>query len=266
MLGTLRDTAENSGLPEVKSAVDQGLAQFTAFSGMSMDDLLHSLGGAQGFVLTLDPAKKVEFTVDKDQKVTVPFPRAALFLRMTDDRIFQRLDQVLAMLPNLTKVDEPNLRLRTMVFPAAPDFTVRATLAQWDKFLVLTSDDGLIRDMIAAQKSGQGFKATPEFAKLSAGMPTQGNGFSVSTQRFSETYQTLQKEMMNKNGGVPPEQKALFDKLSALQNVGNSYSVRSHVDNGWLSVGKGTAGRGSHPPAAGVGARRNRRRDRRAGL
>ena len=239
LLRTVLDTLETSGVPEVKQAVDQGLAQFTAVSAMSLDDVLRSLGGSQGVVLTLDPGKTIEVPLSTDKKQSIPLPRLALIVAMNDDRIFQRLDQTLGMIPNLVKVDEPGLKMRTMAYPATPDFTVRVTVAMWDKFLVIASDDGLLRDLIAAQKSGQGFKTTPEFTRLSAGLPTQGNGFSVVTRRFGETLKQVQSDLMNRDA-TPPEQRAFMEKLSSLQNVSESYSVSAHVDNGWLNVSKGS--------------------------
>ena len=240
ILRTVYDALENSGLPDLKRSVDSGLMQFQAMSGMSADDALQSLGGAEGIVLTLDPVKTISVQIGGgDQKTTLPLPRLALLLPMNDDKIFARLDQTLGMLPTITKVNEPGLRMRTMAFPLLPDFTVRPTVAQWGKVLVIASDDGLIRDVIAAQKSDAGFKAGPEFAKLSAGMPTEGNGFTVLTQRFGDTIKRVQTEMVKQQAGSAPDQAALLEKLYAGQNTGSNYTVSAHVEDGWLSVSKG---------------------------
>ena len=78
-----------------------------------------------------------------------------------------------------------------------PDFELRATVARWDKFLVIATDDKLVRDMIAVQKGGAGFKASPAFAKDSAGLPGQGNGFNLTTHTaHGERSATLQKQML----------------------------------------------------------------------
>ena len=239
ILRTIYDALEASGIPEIKKEMDGGLTQFQAMTGMSVDDVLQSLGGAEGEVLTLDPVKKITVPLGDGKQMTLPLPRLALIVRMNDDKIFARVDQVLGAIPMITKVDEDGLRMRTMPYPAAPNFTVRATVAQWDKFLVIASDDSLVRDMVAAQKSGHGLKATPEFAKLSAGMPTEGNGFTVLTREFGETVKTVQGELMKENNGAQDAQMAWVQKYYAGQNVGSTYSVSAHVDDGWLSVSKG---------------------------
>ena len=239
ILRTVYDALEASGIPELKRSVDNGLMQFQATSGMSADDVLQSLGGAEGVVLTLDPAKTIAVPLGGDKKMTLPLPRLALLLPTNDDKIFARVDQTLGMIPTVTKVDEPGLRMRTMAFPALPDFTVRPTVAQWDKFLVIASDDGLIRDLIAAQKSGQGFKAGPEFAKLAAGMPMEGNGFTVLTRQFGEMVKRVQSEMLKQQAASAPDQMALMEKLYAAQSIGSTYTVSAHVEDGWLSVSQG---------------------------
>jgi hypothetical protein len=46
LIGAVRETLEQSGIPELKKGVDDGLAQFASVTGMSLDDLLGSLGGS----------------------------------------------------------------------------------------------------------------------------------------------------------------------------------------------------------------------------
>ena len=245
ILRTVYDALEESGSPEIKKALDDGLAQFQATSGMTADDVLQSLGGAEGILLTLDSTKTIAVPLGGgDQKTTLPLPRLALVLPMNDDKIFARLNQTLGMLPTITKVDEPGLRMRTMAFPLLPDFTARFTVAQWGKTLVIASDDSLIRDLIAAPKSGTGFKDGPEFARLSAGMPTEGNGFTVSTQRFGDAVKRFQADTLKQQAESMPGQSALLEKVYAAQSVGSNYTVSAHVEDGWLSVSQGAQSTG----------------------
>lgn len=242
VLTTVYTLLEESGNPDLKKAVDDGLAKFTMLAGMPPDAALASLGGSQGIILTLDPAKRIDIPVKGGKTLSMPLPRLALLVRTNDDRIFQRLDLALGFVPNVVKTDEPGLRMRRVSFPALPNLTLHAAVAQWDNLLVITSDEKLIRDLQAAQKSGNGLKSTPVFAKLAAGLPTEGNGFSVVTARFGETLNRVRAEMMTGDGGMPPEQKALMEKFAFMQDVSTTYSVRAHLDNGWLSVSKGSRG------------------------
>ena len=77
----VRETLEQSGIPEVQKAVADGLSQFALVSGLSLDDFLQSLGGASGIILTLDPrpadrtpgARRREKTIDS----VAPFGRSS---------------------------------------------------------------------------------------------------------------------------------------------------------------------------------------------
>ena len=132
-----------------------------------------------------------------------------------------------------------------MPYPVMPDFELRPTVARFDKFLVIASDDGLVRDMIAVQKGGAGFKSSPAYTRLSSGLPAQGNGFSVMTQAFMKVVHDFQKQAMaSQKGGASPAQNEMLAKLLLSDTTADSYSVSAHVENGWLSVGKGPTGVG----------------------
>ena len=170
--------------------------------------------------------------------MSIPLPRLALMIEVKDDKIFNKLDEQLAQVPSITKTDEPNLKMRTSTYPLLPDYELRGTVARWDKFIVIASDDGLLRDMIAAQKGGAGFKASPLYAKLSSGLPAEGNGFSVATKAFTELVVNYQRQSMEKKGDVLPAQLVWFQKLMLSQTPKDAYSVSAHVENGWLTVSK----------------------------
>lgn len=241
LITSVRTELENARLPELKKAIDDGVSQFAQLAGLPLDAVLQSLGGGGGVVLTLDPAKPVEFPFP-GQTQAFPSPRLALLLEVKDDRIFQRIDQLVGAFPGIVKADEPALHLRTMAFPATAKFTVRATVAQTDKFLIVASDDSLVRDILAAQTSGQGFKSTPAFAKMSAGLPAEGNGFSLVTQPFVDACKQVRAQMLKAQATHSSSEEAIMQKIMDAQTLGATYSVSSHVENGWLTVSRGAQG------------------------
>ena len=125
----------------------------------------------------------------------------------------------------------------TMPLPILPALNLRPTVAQWNNFLVIASDDQLIRSMIAVQKGAPGFKSTPEYAALSAGLPEQGNRFGLTTLRFSQTLQKIQNQMY---GIAPilisrclPQSGTGFPRIrSPVIGMG----VAVHLPNGVLTV------------------------------
>lgn len=239
---SVRVELERSGIPEVKKSIDGGVAQFTALAGLPLETVLRSLGGGGGIVLTLDPAKLIEIDRGGQKRIMIPHPRLAVLIEVKDDKIFQRLDQVFGGLPGIVKVDEPAQRLRTMVFPALPDFTVRATVAQLEKYLVISTDDSLVRDLVATRASGRGFKSTPAFAEMSAGLPVDGNGFSLVTQSFVDAWTQVRAQMVKARSKGSPAEDAFVQKVMDGQDVYTQYGVSSHLDNGWLTVSKSGQG------------------------
>ena len=238
----LREIGE-SGVPEAKKGLDQALKEFPPAAGMTLDEALASLGGSLGFILTLDPAKPLALPIP-GQDVSIPTPRAALLVQVRDDRIFQRIDQLIAANPGLVKVDEAGLRLRTLPSPMPPPFELRPTVALWGGWLILATDDRLVRDLIAAKTTGRGYKSTAEFAQLAGGLPVQGNGFQLATAALGEAFARVQREMVKGQPGTTPAQFAMIEKLLGNQKAGATYAVTAHLPNGWLAVGKGSQGAG----------------------
>jgi hypothetical protein len=240
LVGVVRQEIEQSGIAEAKQGLDMVLLKFSAATGMSLDEVLQSLGGNMGIILTLDVSKKITVPVGGDGQ-TIPAPRIALVWQVKDDRIFKQVEKAIAPLPGLVQVTEPDLRMRTMPLPL-PIMEVRPTAAQWGNYLIVASDDKLIRDIIAAQKDGKGLKATPEFVRQSAGMPEEGNAFQIVTQLFADTWTRFQSGMMKNQPGMTQEQLAMMQKLLSFQNPSATYSVSSHIENGWLMVSKSNHG------------------------
>ena len=234
-------TIDDSGIPELKQGAARNLQQFQAATGMTLDEFLASLGQEIDLVLTLDPTKTINVPVG-DETTSIPLPRLALLIEVKDDKIFNRVDQLLGVVPSVIKTDEPGLKLRTSTYPVSPDYELRPSVARWDKYLVITSDDALLRDMMAVQKGGPGFKASPLFAKLSPGLPGEGNGFTLQTKAFADLVINYQKQLMSARKGVatPANMAQLewFQKLMMSRRVRDQLSVSGHVENGWLTVSK----------------------------
>ena len=240
LVGVVRQEIE-SGIPEAKQGLDMALMQFSATAGMSFDEVLQSLGGSMGIIVTLDASRTITLPTG-GQGESIPAPRIAILWQVKDDRIFKQVEKAMGQNPALVRVDEPDLRMRTMLLPPLLPMELRPTAAQWGNYLIVASDDKLIRDIVAAQKDGKGLKSTPEFARLAAGLPEEGNGFQITTQFFADTLSRLQSGMIKNQPGMTAEQLSMMQKLFDFQKPAATYSVSTHLENGWLLVGKGKQG------------------------
>jgi hypothetical protein len=234
LINFLRQEANDSGIPEAKQAVAQWQTQFAGVSGLQLDDVLGSLNGSMGMILTLDASNNISVPI-ADEPQTIPAPRLALLVAVKNDLIFKQVDKMLGSNPGVIKVNEADLRMLTMPVPMIPALNLRPSVAQWNGFLVIASDDQLIRDMIAVQKGAPGYKSTPEYVALSAGLPQQGNRFGVTTQRFADTLHKVQSQMQS-TSAAPAQAAAIQHWFSTIQKVAYGYGVGSHLPNGWLTV------------------------------
>lgn len=242
-LAGLREEIGKSGVPNATQNFDLFVGQFATNFGMPLEDLLKSLNGSLGLVLTLDQSKPISLPIDKSgQPTTFPTPRVALLLRVKDDRIFGLIDKALTGAPGLQKNDTPELRTRVMPVPGPTEAWLTPTVAQWSGgYLLIASNESIIKDMLEAQKTGHGLKSMPQFASLRAGLPEEGNGVQIITPLLGDTLRVLQHEAMKGQPGVTPDQTAFMEKVFGQSSDPMSIcSISTHLPDGWLMASKGT--------------------------
>ena len=235
VLATIRAEVAALEMPEVQQGLDMGLLQFSAMAGMPLEELLQSLGDSFGIIGTLDPEKQVTFP-EQWSKAPAPKPAGAILLRVKDDRLFKLADRMLGANPAVVRVDEPALQMRSMPMPVTPDFEARPTIAQWDGWLIVASDEALVREIIAAKKEGNGYKSLPEFTKIAAGLPREGNSFQITTAAFGDALSQFQRDGLKAQQMTFPGQAQLMEKLMGFQRVNASYSVATRRVDGVLVV------------------------------
>jgi hypothetical protein len=222
-------------IPGTADALRQAPVQFNKLTGMQLDDVLHSLGGAYGIIFTLDEHKKVTLPVPS-HPLEMPSPGLAIVIKVNSDLIFNRVDEALKDNPLVTKVDGPDLKMRTMNIPLPIPLDVRPSIARFGDYLVVASTDTLIREIVAVN-SGQskGFKATDEFKKLSQGIPEQGNNFSLVTTAFSRTATQVHDEFASQAAAAGQSIPQIFGG----QSNSFSYSVGVNGPQGWEGFANG---------------------------
>ncbi len=183
---TIQKELKQLHLPQV----DQGLAQlpeqFKAGAGISLDDVLNSLGGGYGLILTLDESKQVSLPLP-GAPMQIPEPGLALFAKVKNDAIFTRIDQLMIGNPMVSKPEVGGVKTLTVAIPLPLPISLRPTLARVGDYLILTSSDSLLQEIMAVQSGKKsGYKSTAEFKKLSQGVPAEGNNFSLISGKFGK--------------------------------------------------------------------------------
>jgi hypothetical protein len=223
------------GIPGTADALRQAPAQFNKLTGLPLNDVLQSLGGEYGIIFTLDEHKKATLPVP-GHPLEVPNPGLAIVIKVNSDLIFDRVAEVLKDNPLVTKVDGPDLKMRTVNIPLPISLDVRPSIARFGDYLVVASTDTLVRDIIAV-KSGKdkGFTSTDEFKKLSQGIPDRGNNFALVTSAFSRTMVRVHDEFASQAAadGHPVPQ------IFSGQTNSFSYSVGVNGSQGWEGFANG---------------------------
>ena len=212
----LKDLA-TSRIQEVAIALNEFARQVHSNTGMTVDELLGSLGDEAGFVITLNQDVKVTIPLPNGM-VEIPEPAGAIFWTVQDDRLFDRLDEMFATNPTTQKEDRPDLRIR--VIPgAAPVEYFRPTLAKMKNYLIIASNDKLVRSF-AESLAGNAptISTVAEFKELAKDVGDSGNMAQYISKRFQQTYyKALWKYMLAsgsaKDAAVLEWEKTLYDLL-----------------------------------------------------
>jgi hypothetical protein len=238
----LAEELKRSGIPDIGPALDGFREKFLALTGASWERTLASLGGEYALVVTLDPARPVPFPMPgASQPMQFPEPGLLLIVRVKDDFLFNTWEKRLPGGEALLRVDEPDLKMRTIPVPSPVGIPLRPTLALSGGYLFFASTDALVREALAVRQGKKpGLKSTDEFKQLARHMPEQGNAFTFTSQRFSKLVTDAQQLAISTfSGGGGNPSAAAFSKLFTPGTAGMTYSVFANTEEGWLTMSNG---------------------------
>jgi hypothetical protein len=228
-----------SETPEVAKWQQHFSQQVQAFTGLSLEDVLGSLGGQVGIIVTLEPTSMVRIPFGNEQ-YEMPEPAAALVWKVRNEKLFDRLDVLFGMNPKVQKIDEPDVRMRVLEGVEEMPY-LTPTMARYGDYLIVSSSEKLVRGMIDADSGRtQGIRTSSEFIRLSAGMPEKGNGVAYIAKRLQKTLGELQLKLSQLREGGNPLLDAMSVKLSGTSADAATYVVAGTADDGWFTIGKAT--------------------------
>lgn len=228
-----------ANLPQAQQWLQQLPTQFEKGTQVKWDTFIHSLGGEFGLVLTLDASNNIPVPV-AGTAVAIPAPGLLLAIKVTDDTIFNRIDQQLKDNEQVIRVDKSGLKMRTMPMPLPFIGELRPSAASSGGYLFIASSDALI-DSALAVKSGTkpGLKASDEFKHLARGIPEQGNQFLFMSQRFARTMMEVQQKVITASAKNDPNMAQWMQSIYK-SSPAFAYSVGLNTPEGCLTVGNGS--------------------------
>lgn len=188
------------------------LEPLLAMGGIRLDQLLKSLTGPMGYLVTLDPGKTVTLPAGTTP-LTIPQPALAVVLAVRDATLF---DLIKAKSPSLARYDERKGR-RTLHFaPFKLPFPFDPLIVQTDGYLIAASTSALAETMLRAREKGDGLVATGEFAELARHVPEVGNGFHYLGSRLWKVYAGILGRIVSEkapSAGDSAALKAVFERI-----------------------------------------------------
>jgi hypothetical protein len=229
-----------SGFPEAEQGLLKLRQEFEKATDLKWDQVLASLGGEYGFVLTLNDSKKISIPIPGGQPMEIPDPALMLVAKIKDETIFNRVDEALKSSgQSVFRTDEPDLKMRTIALPLPLPIQLGPTIATSHGYLFIGSTDLIVKEALAV-KAGKvpGLKSTAEFQRLAKDVPQEGNNFVFLSERFGQTIRQIQEQAFAKAMHGSQNQKQLLS-LFGSEQAGYLFSVSGNTDEGWLGVSNG---------------------------
>jgi hypothetical protein len=229
---TVQQEATQSGFPQAEQLLARWPELFEQSTDLKWDQVLASLGGEYGVVLTLDESRMISVPLPGGSgPLEVPEPALMLVAKVSNDAIFNRLEQAMNRLgQSIQTNDSGGVKMRTVPLPLPLPIQLRPTLATSQGYLFIASTDAVIKDALAV-------KSTDEFKRLAANVPEQGNQFSFLSQRLGQVLLRVQRQAMEMApGGARVE---MLRSMLSSTNAAFGFSVSANTDQGWLSVANG---------------------------
>jgi hypothetical protein len=227
-------------IPAMTDSLNQWPDQFHKMTGLAFDKVLASLGGNYGVIFTLDDQKKISLPLPSGA-MEIPNPALAIVAKVNSDVIFKRVDELCKGNALIARVDNSDLKMRTMTIPIPLPLDLRPSIARSGDYLILATSDTMVQDILAV-KAGKkkGFKSTEEFARLSQGIPSEGNNFILVASQFVKSMSQIQAQTLTNKGGMTSAQvEAMQHAFNGGSNGGN-YSVGANGPEGWEGCANGS--------------------------
>ena len=227
----LKSFVTKNAPPEVAGQMASFLAE--ANQAIRLEELIASLGGQFGVLMTLDEKKQVPIPLAElmggpqraplgvPPVINIPSPGLAIVVKVKGSTL---KDELIPMLGSaleeqgivIEKKDADGIELFVIDVPIPPDVPealrslVSPTIFQNDNYLVFATTTTLARQIIAVQQGKtEGLRGTAEFLKLSKGMDTKGNHFAFLSERVGRHYGNFLQTMMK---AAPEEEVPAFAK------------------------------------------------------
>ena len=236
---TLQTELARSGIPEVVGFANSLPQMFQQQTGIPWAELLASLDGDLGVILTLDPAKNVSIPMGPAGALDIPTPGLIAAVKVKNNLLYDHLSGMFKKNPQVVAREEGGIKSCAMDMPNPIGLPLQLTVATSGDYFFFATSSELVRTVQAVRKGQQpGLKSTPEFKDLAKHLPAQGNQFIYLSAKFGETIAEIQKQAMAASG-LGPQELGVLQSLFGMGEPTFSLSIGAHTANGWQTTSVG---------------------------
>lgn len=208
----VKANAENSKIDEIKNSVIAVEPMLTAM-GVNMPELLDSISGLMGVLITLDPDNRFSLP-DLKLKMEFPSPAMAMILQVKNDAIFNLIK---TKLPTVKTTKAEEMEILEIPIPGIKlPFPVNPVIVKSGDLLFVASTKQIVADVLSARKERNGLILTSEFCQMKERMPNVGNNFRYLSPRLFETIRAAVLEMLKDENKTNNEDSLLMMELLNL--------------------------------------------------
>jgi hypothetical protein len=251
----VRQELGKSGVPEIAQWAENWPKIFEAQTKLSWSQLLQSLGGEAGLIVTLEPSRPLKLPVGEG--IEFPEPAFVLAVRVKNDVLYDRISDEFKKNKNAVVTNEPGLKISSLAFPLPLPVPLHLVAASSGDYVFFGTSPALVRTALAVRQGKEpGLRKQAEFQELAKHVPTEGNSFVYVGRRLTESIQNVQKQVVQSRKGGGKE-VALLERLLFNKRPTVLLSVGGQTASGWQSVSVGNADSSAlliGAPAVGVAA------------
>ncbi len=232
LLNWLKGLAQAQNNPQVSANFDRMVTNLD--QKISLRKLIAGTNGQVGVVVTLDRETKVNLPGPNNQKITIPEPALAMFVKVKDDSlqdfIFSRFKAINEKIPFSEKTVQ-DVTIRTYNLPVNLPIRVTPSFAMFDGYLIAANTPAMIQSIINAKKGKKDRLLDHSvFKKIAKDVPTKGNVVHYFSPRLAEELKVVQQTMVSQ---MPPEMQHVIKKLQQPEDDEfYSYGVVQILPNG----------------------------------
>ncbi len=239
------------GGEEADAGFDMGIQMFSAQVGVSIDELIASLGKEGFFSLQLSETNKLDIPLNPgDAPMTIPEPSLLIGLSVKNNVL-------LSLITNqLQKTGMPIARttvagntIQSINLPVPLPIPIKLSFTTDSGMLLLASSDELLKKALTAKKTESGLVATDKFKEAFDDLPLKNNGLFYMSPRFNKVIMDVQMKAMANTPSINADEfLPLINKMYGVDKEQSAAIVIRNLKSG-ISV-KGTSSSGGREIAA----------------